>query len=398
VVDVEGKCVYMNPVAEKLCDIRLENQLRARRESGAKIESIFARLLSRIKNEEEVRHYLEDLGKSTAYRREMNCVVGSMDGIHPSYSLPQRDRSAGKREDVGEEYHYQFKRYPLYNQQGQFVAHALQVYDRTEQVRDEKNRSALLSTVSHDLRTPLTTIKVAVTGLLQEDLAWEEEDRKEILQDIERATDHLTILVSALVEMSKIEMGALSLDKEWCNIVEVFYGARKKIERTEEHCTISLRIELDEQGVLPLVYADHVQLERVFFYLLENAVYYCGEQRTIEVRISVEEEYEDIKKLSVVVTDQGRGVGSEAREKNVGEYTTSVYGPDGLGLAICKGIIEAHRGEIRVDEGEEGRTNCTFILPAHVSLVGGEREGGERESYLGVAREPGEQERVGEKR
>jgi two-component system sensor histidine kinase KdpD len=141
-----------------------------------------------------------------------------------------------------------------------------------------------------------------------------------------------------------------------------------------------------------------VQLERVFFYLLENAVYYCGEQRAIEVRIGVEEEQEERKKLRVVVTDQGRRVGSEEREKSVGEYTTSVYGPDGLGLAICKGIIEAHRGEIRVEEGKEGGTNCTFILPAHVLLVGGEREGEERETNLGEAREPGEQERVGEKR
>ena len=293
VVDGQGKCVYMNPVAEKLCDSRLENPLRARRESGAKIESVFARLLPRIRNSEEFQALPGRSREKHSVPAGNELYRWSLEGMHSSYSLQHKDRSSGKREPVGEEYHYQFKRYPLYNQQGHFVAHALQVHDRTEQVRDEKNRSALLSTVSHDLRTPLTTIKVAVTGLLQDDLEWEEEDRKEILQDIERATDHLTILVSALVEMSKIEMGALSLDKEWCNIVEVFYGARKKIERTEEDCTIKLYIEVDEQGVLPLVYADHVQLERVFFYLLENAVYYCGEQRAIEVRIGVEEEQEE---------------------------------------------------------------------------------------------------------
>ncbi len=377
VVDVQGKCVYMNPIAEALCDVRLENMAMvyetqllntaSRREGAAKIENIFARLLLRIRNEQEVVLYLQDLGKSTTYRQDLQCVLAA-ESLHPKYRVSLlSERATGKRESVPTDYHYQLKRYPLYNQQGQFIAHALQVHDITEQVRDEKNRSALLSAVSHDLRTPLTTIKAAVTGLLQEDLLWEEKDRKEILQDIESETDHLTVLVNALVEMSRIEMGALSLDKEWCDLVEVFYGARKKIERTLGPCVIKVVLQEGAQDVLPLVYADHVQLERVFFYLLENSVRYGGEQREIEVRLEAVMAVAEARMVRIAVTDQGRGLTAEEREHVFNSYTTGTYGTNGLGLVICKGIIEAHQGEIVVESTPEGGARYTFTLPAHPS-------------------------------
>ena len=98
-------------------------------------------------------------------------------------------------------------------------------------MRDEKNRSALLSSVSHDLRTPLTTIKAAVTGLLQTGVIWDEQDRRAMLEDIDSETDHLTVLINALVELSRIEMGALILEKEWCDIIEIVHGALPKLHR-----------------------------------------------------------------------------------------------------------------------------------------------------------------------
>ncbi|HEY4389555.1 MAG TPA: GAF domain-containing protein, partial [Ktedonobacteraceae bacterium] len=199
VVDMQGKCVYMNPMAETLCDVRLENMAlvyetpllssTSRKEHTAKIENIFARLLPRIRNAEEIRQYLQEFGKGMPYQQELQCVVAD-EPLSEKYSMPaMTERIRGRKESTAADYHYQLRRYPLYNQQGQCIAHALQVHDQTEQVRDEKNRSALLSAVSHDLRTPLTTIKVAVTGLLQEEVQWEEDDRREILQDIENETD-----------------------------------------------------------------------------------------------------------------------------------------------------------------------------------------------------------------
>src|SRR6266852_335393 len=126
--------------------------------------------------------------------------------------------------------HYQLVRYALYDSQGQLLANALQIQDVTEQVRDEKNKSVLLSTVSHDLRTPLTTIKAAVTGLLQPDVDWDEQLRREILEDIDDGADHLYKLVDSLIEMSRIDMGALVLEKEWCDLVEIVHNARVRPE------------------------------------------------------------------------------------------------------------------------------------------------------------------------
>jgi signal transduction histidine kinase len=380
---MQGKCVYMNPMAETLCEVRLENIAlayetpllgnSAGREQTASIEHIFARLLPRIRNGEETRHYLQEFGKSVASHQELHCTVAD-EPLRGKYSLSAlEEHPRGRRESAATDYHYYLRRYPLYNQQGQCIAHALQVHDRTEQVRDEKNRSALLSAVSHDLRTPLTTIKVAVTGLLEEGVQWKEEDRKEVLGDIENETDHLTVLVNALVEMSRIEMGALSLDKEWCDIVEIYYGAIGKIERTIGPCAVRLVI----QGTLPLVYVDHVQLERVFFYLLENIVHHGSEERRREgeVHLEVVTEQPGASLLRVVLTEQGRGLTAEERERIFSNYTSGTHGTNGLGLAICKGIVEAHQGEINIEAITDGGVRVTVTLPAYPSGV--VRRGGE---------------------
>ena len=120
------------------------------------------------------------------------------------------------------------------------------------------------------MRTPLTTIKAAVTGLLQEDVIWDEQVRQEILRDIDVETDHLTDLVDAIVEMSRIEMGALALEKEWCDVVEVAHGALARLDRVPTAYTI----KISAQPQLPLVYADHVHLGRVFYRLLEYAAHH----------------------------------------------------------------------------------------------------------------------------
>ncbi len=259
-------------------------------------------------------------------------------------------------ESASSDNHYQLIRYPLYNQQGQLTANALQMRDVTEQVRDEKNRSALLSSVSHDLRTPLTTIKAAVTGLLQEDVAWDEQDRREMLEDIDAETDHLTILVNALVEMSRIEMGALILEKEWCDVVEVVYGTLAKLAKV----LAGHPMHVHALPHLPLIYVDHVQLERVCYNLIENAARHSPEQAEIVVTLDVVSNM-----LRVQVLDQGCGIPEGERERIFKSfYGLHSYG-NGLGLAICKGIIEAHQGHIWVEAASDSGSCFIFTLPIY---------------------------------
>ncbi|QBD82382.1 hypothetical protein EPA93_42990 [Ktedonosporobacter rubrisoli] len=358
----------MNPVAEALCEMRMSEmttvfdaQLFAptgEYDNPAMIEGVFAKLWPRMRNAEEVHHYLQDFTQGNIYRQELACVVAD----EPIYSKPEEHEAPARgQESAYSDYHYQFIRYPLYNQQGQWGANALQVCDITERVRDERNRSALLSSVSHDLRTPLTTIKAAVTGLLQTDVDWDEQDRREMLEDIDIETDHLTVLVNALVELSRIQMGALSLEKEWCDIIEVVHGALAKMERA----LAGRPIRTSFQTSLPLIYVDHVQLERVFYNLIENAVRHSPQHSEIILTIEAIGET-----LHVRVIDRGSVALEPERKSSFRSfYHTGSY-RDGLELAICTGIIEAHQGHVSVETAAGGGSCFVFTLPIHPQTMG----------------------------
>src|SRR6266571_1288520 len=215
VVDLHGLCIYMSPAAEAFSGIHRGTV------SESTLEDIFTELLPRIRNADEVHAYLHDFILGNVYRQDLHCVL-AVEPVHAARSpdvgagslaeprledrytlsggqLPRRaSRSSLLMDSVPSDQHYRLTRYPLLNQQGTLIANVLQVHDITAQVRDEKNKSALLSSVSHDLRTPLTTIKAAVTGLLQADVEWDEQTRREILEDINAEADHLGVLVNAV--------------------------------------------------------------------------------------------------------------------------------------------------------------------------------------------------------
>jgi signal transduction histidine kinase/GAF domain-containing protein len=377
VVDPNGFCTYMNPAAETLCGVRLgamtpySTQLLIPEQKDAPslpIEHVFEKLLPRIRNVREVLLYLQDF--SRVNRRELRCVLAA-EPVHSSpisLHTPPAEHHSLLVEGAPSDHHYRLMRYPLYNTQGKLVMHALQVHDVTEQVRDEKNQSALLSAVSHDLRTPLTTIKGAVTGLLQPDVCWSEQDRMAMLEDINSETDHLTVLVNALVEMSRISMGALVLEKEWCDACEIAYGALAKLGRSATGCRIQIAAQ---PSPLPLVYVDHAQLERVFYNLIENAIRHAPEQMDIQVLLDILHDEKEM--LRVQVIDHGPGIPASERQRIFRSfYSLRSYG-NGLGLAICKGIIDAHQGRIYMDVVASGGACVVFTVPLRLPTTS--REG-----------------------
>ena len=373
VVNLNSVCAYMNPAAETLCGIRLDGiapfnanlQVASQGQNRVvTIEQVFEKLLLHIRNAKEVRAYLQDFAQESVYRQELRCTL-AIEPIHTHFAFqPEANgRNSLRQESIPSDYHYQFTRYPLYNRQGQLEASALQVRDVTEQVRDEKNRSALLSSVSHDLRTPLTTIKAAVTGLLQTDVMWSEQDRRAMLEDIDAEADHLTVLVSALVELSRIEMGALILEKEWCDIVEVAYGAIAKLKRVLGTRTIRTQVE----GRLPLIYIDHAQIERVFYNLIESAS--CRSPKQAEIVIALDVTDSAPEMLRVRVIDHGCDIPESERERIFESFYSLQPYRKGLGLAICKGIVESHQGQISVESGGEDGSCFIFTLPVNPHTV-----------------------------
>ena len=385
VTDLHGICMYMNPVAEALCHVQLVDIEK----TPMLLERVFATLLTHIRNSEEVLHYLEDFTLGNLYKQELRCIV-ALEPLHPrtmgnpqvptakntayEASVPKRDENQKRSgtsllrtmllENAPSDTHYLLTRHPLHNPQGQLTAYALQVRNITTQVRDEKNKSALLSSVSHDLRTPLTTIKAAVTGLLQTDIPWDEQMRREMLEDIDAETDHLTVLVSSLVEMSRIEMGALILEKEWCDITEVIYEALIKAKRILATHTVKTQF----QPALPLLFIDHVQIERVLYNLIENAARHSPEDAEIHINIDVITHESPHPMVRIQVVDEGCGIPTYERERIFKSFYGLRSHGSGLGLAICKGIVEAHHGRIWVEPAEKG--SCfIFTLPTQQSIA-----------------------------
>jgi len=204
---------------------------------------------------------------------------------------------------------------------------------------------------------------------LQPDLDWDEQTRREILEEIDAEADHLTSLVNAVVEMSRIEMGALVLEKEWCDVVEIVYRTLTRFEQansmgstsSSKH-TFSMRV----QPQLPLISADYVQLERVFSHLLESAIHHSPNNTEILITLDVVHSATYLPGLlRAQVIDQGSGVPESERERIFKTFYTLDSQGSGLGLAICRGIVEAHGGRIWVESQPEGGSCFVFVLPIH---------------------------------
>jgi len=385
VTDITGTCIYMNPVAELFCGMRLV----ASEHMHVLIERVFAGLLPRIRNREEVQLYLQDFMLGNHYKQELRCVIAlepldlpvavqiqkqelssrstGRAEMNSRYSRQEGSRALLRSmllENAPSDSHYQFTGHVLHDQQGQVTAYALQVRDITTQIRDEKNKSALLSSVSHDLRTPLTTIKAAVTGLLQTDIPWDEQMRREMLEDIDLETDHLTALVNSFVEMSRIEMGALLLEKEWCDIVEIINDTLTRTKRVLGERKVQMHVDTD----LPLLSLDRVQLGRVLYNLIENAAHHSPEQSALLIKVDTVADTKAPTMVRVQVVDEGCGIPEHEQERVFKAFYSLCSPGSGLGLAICKGIIEAHQGRIWVEGAEKG--SCfIFTLPIEASLA-----------------------------
>ena len=218
-------------------------------------------------------------------------------------------------------------------------------------------KSVLLSSVSHELRTPLSTIKAASSSLRSNEVSWDSAARPELIAAIDDEADHLNMLVGNLLDMSRIESGALKPKREW-NILPEIVGS---VLARMKHLAGEHRIEVDVPEDLPLVPVDYVQMEQVFTNLVSNSVKYAPEKTVIRVRAFVEGE-----SIHVLVSNQGPQVLQEHLERIFDKFfritaADRVTGT-GLGLSICKGIIEAHGGRIWAENVHDGLV-FNFTLP-----------------------------------
>jgi K+-sensing histidine kinase KdpD len=221
-------------------------------------------------------------------------------------------------------------------------------------------RSEFLANVSHELRTPLSVIKGSANSLLQSDVVFDEQTRRDFLTSIDRDADTLTRLVDDLLMMSRLEAEVLEVQKKPHRLTEVIVGIKDRLNVLTTRHNLRLRIP---EG-LPAVPMDDSRIGEVLTNLVENAVKFSDD----ETMITIEAKLND-KEVTVSVTDEGIGIPEELHEKiferffqGEGRRPGRRKGA-GLGLAICKGIIEAHGGQIWVKSEPGKGAKFSFTLP-----------------------------------
>jgi two-component system sensor histidine kinase KdpD len=222
----------------------------------------------------------------------------------------------------------------------------------------DRMKTALLSSVSHELRTPLSTIKAAVTSVLSGEVEWGSEAAQDLLAAVDEETDQLNRLVGNLLDMSRIEAGALKPDLNWNELSEILEGAIRRMR----HVLEGFQLTVDLPDDLPLVPVDFMQIERVFTNLFSNSAKYAPPSSEIQVKARVQNN----QTILIQVTNQGPAIPEDHLERIFDKFyritnATRVTGT-GLGLSICKGIIEAHGGRIWA-ENLPGKFAFNFSLP-----------------------------------
>jgi K+-sensing histidine kinase KdpD len=226
--------------------------------------------------------------------------------------------------------------------------------------QSEKLKSALLDAVTHDLRTPLTSIKAAVTALLdvlrvkrsdEDEIVLGPEARQEMLEIIDEESDRLTRFLEGMVELSRIEAGKMHLRQKWAGLDEIIATALLRARAITRNHRVEVAIEDD----LPLARIDGNAVGEVIYTLVENAAKYSPEGSCIRVGAVLGEK--DV--VQIAVEDEGPGIPFDLRQRVFDKFFRAALEAEanghrvtgtGMGLAIAKGIIEAHGGAIWIED------------------------------------------------
>jgi two-component system sensor histidine kinase KdpD len=225
--------------------------------------------------------------------------------------------------------------------------------DRTNELR-----TALLSAVSHDLRTPLASIKASVSSLRAHDVEWSPDETADFLAAIEDDTDRLNQLVGNLLDMSRLQAGALELTRHPIALEEIVAGALDSLGAQ------AARVVTDVPEDLPLALVDPGLLERAVANVVANAAHWTPPGQRVEICAQV-----TAPDLELRIIDHGPGVPADARSRifqpfqRLGDHGG---GGVGLGLAIASGFVEAMGGELVVDDTPGGGATFRIIVAAAV--------------------------------
>jgi two-component system sensor histidine kinase KdpD len=247
-------------------------------------------------------------------------------------------------------------------------------FDRSSQAKalkqSERLKSSLLDAVTHDFRTPLTSIKASATAMLDDIYATErdyaapaldQDARKEMLQVIDEEADRLDRFVEGLTKLARIDAGDMHLQLQPASVEEMVTAALKRAEpRTRSH-----RLEVWIEDLPPVTVDEHAMSEAIYT-LVDNAAKYSPRESPITVRAS----HKNDRAIIISVEDHGPGIRAEVRDRVFEKFFRAMRDGDisdrrvagtGMGLAIARGIVEAHHGHIWVEDAEGGQ-GARFVI------------------------------------
>ena len=244
---------------------------------------------------------------------------------------------------------------------------AEQVQARAEALAESARlKSTLLAAASHDFRTPLEAITAAADELLAEDVSWNAEAMHDFASVFRTEARRLTHLGNNFLDLTRIEAGVLRLQRDWYHIAEI-------VNRVLDRCRPDLvdrPLELDVPETLPLLPVDYTQIEQVLWNLVQNAVKYSPPGSPLGIAASLKD-----ATLCLAVADRGPGIPLGERARVFEPFYRLQAGPNarvagtGIGLAICKGLVEAHGGQITIHGRDGGGTLVRIGLPLHLDTV-----------------------------
>lgn len=232
---------------------------------------------------------------------------------------------------------------------------AARLHGETEQLR-----SALLASVSHDLRTPLTAMRGSIDSLLALGEAIPLEDRRELLEGTRDEAERLDRYIQNLLDMTRLGHGALKLARDWVSPADIVGSSLNRLRAV----LAPLQVSTEVPAELPLLYVHAALIEQALVNVLENAARFSPSHGRLQLRAGADEQ-----EIFFSVSDEGPGIPEEDRAKIFDMFYTAARGDrggqgTGLGLAICQGMVGAHGGRISVADGIDGRGTCiTLHLP-----------------------------------
>lgn len=247
----------------------------------------------------------------------------------------------------------------------------VRIREQAEKVRQsriieetEKLQGALLNSISHDLRTPLVSITGSLSTLREKIITMDDELRINLIENAYHEAERLNRFVSNLLNMSRLEAGAMKIHKQPEDIQDAIGSALEQLNEQIGQRSVTMDIDPD----LPLVQMDFVLIVQVLINVIENALKYSNGKAPVEIKASCNEKFVEIK-----ISDHGIGIPTEDLQRVFDKFYR-IQRPDnvsgtGLGLSICKGVIEAHQGNIFAENRPGGGTVITLTLP----LEGAER-------------------------